>query len=79
MPLSKSAFDERSKREEADLKAVSLSDSSPRFEVAAVTYAKMSRPRIKADDEAEKEWSESLAADPWVEEALFIMRDMEKL
>jgi carboxyl-terminal processing protease len=83
-PLQKSAWIERRDRDREQLEAVTpeLSDGSARFSVTSVSYGDAkpaeggTRDAAKVAAAREKRWSDDLARDPWVEEALNVLGEM---
>jgi carboxyl-terminal processing protease len=77
VPLNREAWAKRHADDEAELEAVDpkLSEGKLRFKVTVV--GPDSAPPVDSNGKSPKDtWSEELARDPWLEEALFLLEDM---
>ena len=84
VPLARAAWDARRKEQRAALEAASpdLSTTPPKFGVKTIEDPAAPPPIApgpggKTDDRAQK-WRDSLARDPWLDETVNILSDMEK-
>tara|TARA_R110002096_G_scaffold143328_4_gene299270 strand:+ start:49447 stop:51726 length:2280 start_codon:yes stop_codon:yes gene_type:complete len=80
VPLAKAKYEARNKAQQDEFDALSPDDkkAKPFFKVAPVEYAPAADNADESKDAKKKlkEWSESLAKDPVVNESLLILRDM---
>jgi carboxyl-terminal processing protease len=82
VPLAKPAWEARRKDQRAALDAVSpdLAKLAPRLTVKSIDDPSATvapSPNGKTDDRLDR-WRSALARDPWVEECVYILRDMAK-